>query len=53
MIDWIKLLLWAKVSADDLKDLETMPELLPFMGSLLKNEQDHDLYAALRARGIR
>jgi len=53
LIDWIKLLLWAKVSADDLKDLETMTDLPPFLGSLLKNEQDHDLYTALRARGIR
>ena len=53
LVDWIKLLLWAKVSADDLKDLETMPDVPPFIGSLLKNEQDNDLYAALRAKGLR
>lgn len=53
LIDWIKLLLWAKVSADDLKDLETMPDVPPFLGALLKNEQDNDLYAALRAKGFR
>lgn len=53
LIDWIKLLLWAKVSAGDLKDLETMPEVPPFIGSLLKNEQDNDLYAALRAKGFK
>ncbi|WP_273211007.1 AAA family ATPase [Runella zeae] len=53
LIDWIKLLLWAKVSSDDLKDLETMPEVPPFLGALLKNEQDHDLYAALRAKGFK
>ncbi|MFN8345115.1 MAG: MoxR family ATPase [Spirosomataceae bacterium] len=53
LIDWIKLLLWAKVSADDLKDLETMPEVPPFIGALLKNEQDNDLYAALRAKGFK
>ncbi len=53
LIDWIKLLLWAKVSYDDLKDLETMPEVPPFLGALLKNEQDHDLYAALRAKGFK
>ena len=52
LVDWIKLLLWAKVSADDLKDLETMPDVPPFVGSLLKNEQDNDLYTALRARGV-
>jgi MoxR-like ATPase len=53
LVDWIKLLLWAKVSADDLKDLETMPDLPPFLGSLLKNEQDNDLYQALRAKGMK
>ena len=53
LIDWIKLLLWAKVSADDLKDLESMPEVPPFLGALLKNEQDNDLYAALRSKGFR
>jgi MoxR-like ATPase len=53
LIDWIKLLLWAKVSADDLKDLESFPEVPPFMGSLLKNEQDNDLYQALRAKGFK
>lgn len=53
LIDWIKLLLWAKVSADDLKDLESLPEVPPFLGALLKNEQDNDLYAALRAKGFK
>jgi MoxR-like ATPase len=53
LVDWIKLLLWAKVSADDLKDLGTMPDLPPFLGSLLKNEQDNDLYQALRAKGMK
>lgn len=53
LIDWIKLLLWAKVSADDLKDLESLPEVPPFIGSLLKNEQDNDLYQALRAKGFK
>jgi MoxR-like ATPase len=53
LIDWIKLLLWAKVSADDLKDLESMPDVPPFIGALLKNEQDNDLYQALRAKGMR
>ncbi len=53
LLDWIKLLLWAKVSADDLKDLESLPEVPPFLGALLKNEQDNDLYAALRAKGFK
>jgi MoxR-like ATPase len=53
LVDWIKLLLWAKVSVDDLKNLETIPELPPFIGSLLKNEQDNDLYKALRNKGMK
>ena len=50
LIDWIKLLLVAGVSADDLKDLEGMSEVPPYLGALLKNEQDSDLYQALRQR---
>lgn len=53
LLDWLKLLLWAKVSSDDLKDLESMPDLPPFMGALLKNEQDSDLYQALRTKGFK
>lgn len=53
LLDWIKLLLWAKVSSDDLKDLESMPDVPPFIGALLKNEQDNDLYQALKAKGFR
>ena len=53
LIDWIKLLLVAGVSADDLKDLETMSELPPYLGALLKNEQDSDLYQALRQRNTK
>ena len=53
LIDWIKLLLVAGVSADDLKDLEGMSEVPPYLGALLKNEQDSDLYQALRQRNAK
>jgi MoxR-like ATPase len=51
LIDWIRLLLVAGVSAEDLNDLDGLRELPPYIGSLLKNEQDTDLLAALRAKG--
>jgi MoxR-like ATPase len=51
LIDWIRLLLVAGVSADDLTDLDNLRELPPYIGSLLKNEQDTDLLAALRTKG--
>ena len=53
LIDWLKLLLVGKVSADDLNDLSRMNELPPFLGALLKNESDYDLYRALREKGIK
>ena len=53
LIDWIRLLLVAGVTHDDLTDLETLKELPPYMGALLKNEQDTDLLTALRTKGYR
>jgi MoxR-like ATPase len=50
LIDWIRLLLMAGVSAEDLTDLDGLRELPPYVGSLLKSEQDIDLLAALRAK---
>ncbi len=52
LIDWIRLLLTAGISSDDLTDLNALNELPPFLGSLLKNEQDTDLFTALRAKGL-
>ncbi|MEZ0538880.1 AAA family ATPase [Fibrella arboris] len=51
LIDWIRLLVAAGVTQDDLADLENLRELPPYMGALLKNEQDTDLFTALRAKG--
>ena len=53
LIDWLKLLLVGKVSADDLNDLNKLSEIPPYLGALLKNESDYDLYKALREKGIK
>jgi MoxR-like ATPase len=52
LVDWIKLLLAGGVSADLLDDFKTNTEIPPYIGSLLKNEQDLTLYESLR-KGIR
>lgn len=51
LIDWIRLLIAAGVTHDDLTDLENLREVPPYLGALLKNEQDADLLTALRAKG--
>jgi MoxR-like ATPase len=53
LIDWIRLLLVAGVTYEDLNDLDALNELPPYLGSLLKNEQDTDLMTALRKKGGR
>jgi MoxR-like ATPase len=52
LVDWIKLLLAGGVSADLLDDFKTNTEIPPYIGSLLKNEQDLALYEGLR-KGVR
>lgn len=53
LIDWLKLLLVGKVSAEDLDDLSKMNQVPPYLGALLKNETDYDLFRALREKGIK
>lgn len=53
LIDWIRLLLVSGVTEDDLTDLEALNELPPYVGSLLKNEQDTVLLTALKQKGKR
>lgn len=53
LIDWLRLLLVNKVSGEDLEDLNKINEIPPFLGSLLKNETDYDLFKALREKGIK
>ncbi|ARK12070.1 AAA family ATPase [Fibrivirga algicola] len=51
LIDWIRLLMVSGVTHDDLTDLENLREVPPYLGALLKNEQDADLLTALRTKG--
>lgn len=51
LIDWIRLLMASGVTHEDLTDLENLREVPPYLGALLKNEQDSELLAALRGRG--
>jgi MoxR-like ATPase len=53
LIDWLRLLLVNKISAEDIEDLNKMNEVPPYLGSLLKNESDYDLFTALRLKGIK
>ncbi|WP_019987155.1 AAA family ATPase [Rudanella lutea] len=53
LIDWVRLLLASGVTHDDLTDLDTLNELPPYLGALLKNEQDSDLLGALKRKGTR
>lgn len=50
LVDWIRLLLHGKVSGDLLEDFQHNTEIPPYIGSLLKNEQDTQLYEALRTK---
>jgi MoxR-like ATPase len=50
LVDWIKLLLIGKISGDLLSDFQYNTEVPPYLGALLKNEQDTELYQALRAK---
>ena len=52
LIDWLKLLIAGGVSADLLNDFKNNTEIPPYIGSLLKNEQDLTLYENLR-KGVR
>jgi len=49
-IDWLKLLTVVKINADELKEVDFREKMPPYLGSLLKNEQDHELLSVLRYR---
>ncbi len=40
LLDWIRLLVIERVTADQLKDTERKKDVPPFVGSMVKNEQD-------------
>jgi len=50
LIDWIKLLVVGKITADELSKVDFEENMPPYTGSLLKNEQDHELINNLRFR---
>jgi MoxR-like ATPase len=52
LLDWLKLLLTDKLHqrGGNLEGLELGKHSLPYLGALLKNEQDHDLLDRARAR---
>lgn len=53
LLDWIRLLLASGVTEEDLIDLDALNEMPPYMGALLKNEQDTNLMLALKHKGTR
>jgi len=43
LIDWIKLLIIGKITAEELASMDLSQRLPPYAGALLKDEQDHEL----------
>ncbi len=50
LIDWIKLLVVGKITAAELSKVDFEENMPPYTGSLLKNEQDHELINNIRYR---
>lgn len=50
LIDWIKLLILGKITSDKLDEIDIEREMPPFVGSLLKNEQDQGLIKLVHRR---
>jgi MoxR-like ATPase len=50
LIDWIKLLIIGKITSDELDEIDIERELPPYVGSLLKNEQDQGLIRLVQRR---
>ncbi len=48
LLDWLKLLVVGKVGPAKLADLDLKEDLPPYIGALLKNEQDYDMLNRLR-----
>ncbi|MGQ0793503.1 MAG: AAA family ATPase [Deltaproteobacteria bacterium] len=48
LIDWMKLLLVGKITGDELSSLDISKNLPPYLGALLKDEQDHELIKRLQ-----
>ena len=50
LLDWIKLLVLGKITHDELNDIDITREMPPFVGSLLKNEQDQGMIRLVHRR---
>ncbi len=50
LIDWIKLLILGKITSDELDEIDIERELPPYVGSILKNEQDQGLIRLVQRR---
>jgi len=50
LLDWIKLLIIGKITSDELNEIDIERELPPYVGSLLKNEQDQGLIRLVQRR---
>ena len=53
LIDWIKLLIVGKINAEELSTIDLTQEAPPFVGALLKNEQDQGVIQRLARRFAR
>jgi MoxR-like ATPase len=51
LIDWIKLLKYGEVKPQDLNNSDLVSQTPPYIGSLLKNEQDLTLFERMRKFG--
>jgi MoxR-like ATPase len=51
LIDWIKLLKYGEVKANDLNNADMITQMPPYTGALLKNEQDLTLFERMRKFG--
>jgi hypothetical protein len=50
LIDWLKLLIFGKITSKELSSIDLTKERPPYSGSLLKNEKDHELVEGLKYR---
>jgi len=50
LIDWTKLLILGKITSDELDEIDIEREMPPYLGSLLKNEQDQGLIRLVQRR---
>ena len=50
LLDWLKLLIIGRITSDELDEIDIEREMPPYVGSLLKNEQDQGLIRLVQRR---